>query len=78
LIVLYDDNKITIDGSTDITFTEDVLGRFQSYGWHTSRVENGDSDVDSISAAIEAALAVSLSFFLSLCVSLSLCQVAHT
>ena len=33
LIVLYDDNKITIDGSTDVSFTEDVQARFRSYGW---------------------------------------------
>ncbi|WP_429818006.1 transketolase [Ensifer sp. B1-9] len=39
LIVLYDDNAITIDGSTDIAFSEDVLGRFEAYGWHTQRID---------------------------------------
>ena len=58
LVVLYDDNKISIDGSTDITFTEDVLARFEAYGWHTLRVNDGDSDVDSIASAIETALSV--------------------
>lgn len=60
LVVLYDDNKISIDGSTDITFTEDVLARFEAYGWHTLRVNDGDSDVDSIASAIETALSVCL------------------
>ena len=39
LIVLYDANQITIDGSTDISFTEDVCGRFDSYGWDTQKVD---------------------------------------
>lgn len=54
LIVLYDDNNITIDGPTDITFTEDVLGRYEAYGWHTQRVEDGN-DLAGIEAAIKAA-----------------------
>ncbi len=54
LIVLYDDNEITIDGRTDVSFTEDVLARFEAYGWHTSRVADGN-DVDAIDAAIEEA-----------------------
>eukprot|EP01128_Nolandella_sp_AFSM9_P008622 TRINITY_DN5309_c0_g1_i1.p2 TRINITY_DN5309_c0_g1~~TRINITY_DN5309_c0_g1_i1.p2 ORF type:complete len:671 (-),score=181.35 TRINITY_DN5309_c0_g1_i1:76-2088(-) len=58
LIVLYDDNKITIDGSTDLSFTEDVLARYAAYGWHTSTVENGDTDVAAIEKAIEEAKAV--------------------
>jgi transketolase len=58
LIVLYDDNGITIDGSTSLSFTEDVLARFESYGWHTSRVANADEDLEAISAAIDAAKAV--------------------
>ncbi|OMJ25362.1 Transketolase 1 [Smittium culicis] len=52
LIVLYDANKIQIDGSTDLAFTEDVLARYESYGWHTQTVENGDSDFDSLYKAI--------------------------
>jgi len=55
LIVLYDDNKITIDGSTDLAFSENVLGRYQSYGWHTSVVQNGNSDLDEIDRAIREA-----------------------
>lgn len=55
LIVLYDDNLITIDGDTDVSFTEDVLKRFESYGWHTLVVQDGDSDLKSINDAIETA-----------------------
>lgn len=39
LIALYDDNHITIDGKTDLAFSEDVLMRFQAYGWHAQRVD---------------------------------------
>ncbi len=56
LIVLYDDNHITIDGSTDLAFTEDVCARFAAYGWHVQRVADGD-DVEAIDAAIAAAKA---------------------
>ncbi|MDJ0800546.1 MAG: transketolase [Calothrix sp. MO_167.B12] len=58
LIALYDDNHISIDGSTDIAFTEDVSKRFESYGWHVLHVENGNNDLDAIAKAIEAAKAV--------------------
>ena len=51
LIYLYDDNKITIEGSTKLAFTEDVAKRFESYGWHVQRVMDGN-DVDAIDAAI--------------------------
>ncbi len=54
LIVLYDDNKISIDGKTDITFSEDVLKRYEAYGWHTQRVEDGN-DLTAIEAAITTA-----------------------
>ena len=56
LIVLYDDNKVSLSGMTDVTFTEDVKLRFQAYGWHTAEVDDGN-DVASISAALEAARA---------------------
>ncbi len=56
LIYLYDDNRITIDGSTDITFTEDRGKRFEAYGWQVLHVEDGN-DVDAIDAAIEEAKA---------------------
>ena len=42
LIALYDDNHITIDGKTDLAFSEDVLKRFEAYGWHTQRVDGHD------------------------------------
>jgi transketolase len=56
LVYLYDDNSITIDGGTDLAFTEDVLARFRAYGWHTDRVEDGN-DLDALRAAIGAAQA---------------------
>jgi transketolase len=56
-IYLYDDNHISIEGSTDLAFTEDVERRFQAYGWHVQRVDDGN-DLDAIAAAIEAAQAV--------------------
>jgi transketolase len=55
LIALYDDNHISIDGSTDVAFTEDVSKRFESYGWHVLHVENGNTDLDAIAAAIAEA-----------------------
>ncbi|MBU1169923.1 MAG: transketolase [Proteobacteria bacterium] len=54
LICLYDDNKISIEGSTDIAFTEDVQARFNAYGWNTIKVENGN-DPDQIDAALNKA-----------------------
>ncbi len=56
LIVLYDDNHITIDGPTDLAFTEDVCGRFAAYGWHVQKVADGN-DVDAVDAALAAAKA---------------------
>ncbi|HEY9880233.1 MAG TPA: transketolase [Leptolyngbyaceae cyanobacterium] len=58
LIALYDDNHISIDGSTDISFTEDVSKRFEAYGWHVLHVENGNTDLDAIAKAIEEAKSV--------------------
>jgi transketolase len=58
LIALYDDNHISIDGSTDISFTEDVAKRFEAYGWHVQHVEDGNTDLDAIAKAIAAAKAV--------------------
>lgn len=54
LIYLYDDNQITIDGPTNLTFTEDVTKRFESCGWEVSVVEDGN-DTRAIEAAIKAA-----------------------
>jgi transketolase len=56
LICLYDDNKITIDGSTDIAFTEDVAQRFKAYKWHVIKVDDGN-DLEAIFNAIESAKA---------------------
>jgi transketolase, bacterial and yeast len=56
LIVLYDSNKISIEGSTDIAFTEDVAKRFEAFGFQTLTVENGN-DLEEIGAAIAAAKA---------------------
>ncbi len=55
LIALYDDNQITIDGRTDVSFTEDVLKRYEAYGWHTIHVKDGNSDIKSIEEAIQEA-----------------------
>ncbi|MFB2934027.1 transketolase [Aerosakkonemataceae cyanobacterium BLCC-F154] len=58
LIALYDDNHISIDGSTDVAFTEDVSKRFEAYGWHVLHVPNGNTDLEGIAKAIEEAKAV--------------------
>jgi transketolase len=55
LICIYDDNHISIDGDTKCAFTEDVLRRFEAYGWHTLWVGKGDTDLQNIEAAIEQA-----------------------
>jgi transketolase len=54
LIYLYDDNHITIDGSTDLAFTEDRGARFAAYGWHVQKVNDGN-DTAAVSKAISAA-----------------------
>jgi transketolase len=57
LIYLYDDNHVTIEGFTDLAFSENVPRRFESYGWHTSTVEDGN-DLNEIEAAIRDAQSV--------------------
>jgi transketolase len=54
LVLLYDDNHISIEGDTSVAFSEDVLGRYAAYGWHTQRVEDAE-DVPAIEAALTAA-----------------------
>ena len=54
----YDDNLITIDGHTTLSFTEDVNKRYEAYGWHTQTVTDG-TDVDALNAAIANAKAES-------------------
>lgn len=56
LIVFWDDNEITIDGRTDLTFSEDVVKRFASYGWHTESVMDGN-DLPALQRAAELAKA---------------------
>src|SRR3954464_14646639 len=58
LVFLYDDNHISIEGDTATAFSEDVLKRYEAYGWHTQRVEptdSGDIDVPALYAALRAA-----------------------
>ena len=54
LIYLYDDNEITLSASTQVAFTEDRATRFEAYGWHTIKIENGN-DLEAIEKAIVAA-----------------------
>jgi transketolase len=56
LIVLYDDNDVTIDGSTELAFTEDRLSRYEAYGWHVVPEVQGE-DLEAIRAALKAAQA---------------------
>ncbi|MEO7367388.1 MAG: transketolase [Gemmatimonadaceae bacterium] len=57
LIGFYDDNHITIEGDTDLTFNDDTARRFEAYHWHVQRVEDAN-DLDALDAAIAAAKAV--------------------
>ena len=54
LIVAWDDNRISIDGATSLTFSEDVCQRYEAYGWHVQTVQDGN-DLDALDAAYEAA-----------------------
>jgi transketolase len=55
LIVLYDDNSITIDGSTALSFTENVKMRYEAYGWHVQQVNDVVTQLDDLRSAIDAA-----------------------
>jgi transketolase len=55
LIYLYDANQITLDGPLSISMSEDVGARYAAYGWHVQHVEQGDTDLGAIDAAITAA-----------------------
>ena len=57
LIVLYDDNRITLDAAAEVSFSEDVLQRYEAYGWHTDRVEMGNN-VEDIEKAVKNAQTV--------------------
>jgi transketolase len=54
LIYIYDNNRVTLSGATDVTFTEDRAKRFEAYGWHTQTVEDGN-DLSAIEQAVRAA-----------------------
>jgi transketolase len=56
IIYLYDDNHVTIDGHTDLAFSEDVCRRFDAYGWHTQAVEDAN-DLAALTAALDRAVA---------------------
>jgi len=58
LIALYDDNNISIDGHTEISFTEDVAARFEALGWHVQHVKDGNTDFDGLRKAIANAKSV--------------------
>lgn len=55
LIAFYDDNHITIDGDTKVSFTEDVNKRYEAYGWNVLHVQDGNNDLNAISKALEEA-----------------------
>ncbi|MFN8214193.1 MAG: transketolase [Candidatus Nanopelagicales bacterium] len=58
LIVIYDDNHISIEGNTEVSFSEDVLARHAAYGWHTQRVDlglDGDVDIQALATAMQNA-----------------------
>src|SRR5581483_10006781 len=54
LVVLYDSNDVTLSGSTSVTFTEDVAGRYRAYGWQVQQIADGN-DLPALTRAIEAA-----------------------
>eukprot|EP00586_Coscinodiscus_wailesii_P005031 CAMPEP_0172486126 /NCGR_PEP_ID=MMETSP1066-20121228/14550_1 /TAXON_ID=671091 /ORGANISM="Coscinodiscus wailesii, Strain CCMP2513" /LENGTH=672 /DNA_ID=CAMNT_0013251873 /DNA_START=296 /DNA_END=2314 /DNA_ORIENTATION=+ len=58
LIVLYDDNSITIDGPTSLSFTEDVSLRYEAYGWHVQTVSDVGSNLEGLRAAVSLAKSV--------------------
>ena len=58
LVYVYDDNHITIDGNTSLTYTDDVAGRFSSYGWHVEQLGEVANDCDALEAALARGKAV--------------------
>lgn len=58
LICIYDDNHITIDGPTDLSYSDDAAARFAAYGWHVEDLGDAAEDLDAIEAAIHRAQAV--------------------
>lgn len=59
LVVIYDDNHITIDGQTDLSFSEDVAARYRAYGWHVIEIGGDGHDIDALDKALDFAKAQS-------------------
>ncbi len=57
LIAVYDDNGITIDGTTDLAYSDDAAARFKAYGWHVQDIGDAANDLDALRGALEAARA---------------------
>lgn len=57
LVCVFDDNRITIDGSTDLASSDDVVARFESYGWHVEQLGEVADDLDALEAGIRRAMA---------------------
>ena len=55
LVVLFDDNRITIEGSTELAYTEDVAGRFESYGWQVQNLGDAANDLGALESAFRSA-----------------------
>ena len=58
LVVVYDDNEVTIDGGTDLALSDDAAARFRSYGWHTTELGEAAEDLDALEAGLRRAAAV--------------------
>jgi transketolase len=58
LIYVYDDNHITIDGPTELAYSDDVAGRFRAYGWHVDELGEVANDTDALEAALRGSAAV--------------------
>jgi transketolase len=58
LVYVYDDNHITIDGPTELAFTDDTAARFEAYGWHVDRVGEIANDTDALEGAVRRSMAV--------------------
>ncbi len=58
LIYVYDDNRVTIDGHTELALSDDALGRFAAYGWHTEDLGEVANDLDALEAGLRRAMAV--------------------
>ena len=65
--------RISIDGHTEISFTEDVAARFVALGWHVQHVKDGNTDLGGLRAALDAAKADPRPSFIKACPSLLLC-----